>query len=276
MRKDSDGKFFLIPGVRILLCFLLLFTFSTSFGQNDNCINASVVNIPSNGFAIGSFNGAISNISTATVEPGETFAPAILVASQTQKSVWYKFTIPTNRTVRVTLVQSGSGIASGDVGFAIYKSNTCLPGVSDISTKLTPIGLFGSTFHPCIGPGIYLVQVSAKSTAFGSIFIQVETGNTSAAYDQTAQAYNFGTLSEGVKTITYSVDCQSTENAAEICTSLINSQQYNKSTWHVFKTGSYFDYVAFFLAYQNFSISHKMGYKLYLGDVRSSPFSSFP
>ncbi len=271
----SNLKLLLQPG-RLFLGILFLLISLASFSQNDNCTNASIVNISNNGFGMGVFNSSINSISAATIESGETFAPAIVLAGQTQKSVWYKFSIPTTRTVRVTLAQSGTGIPSGDAGFAIYKTNACLPGVSSISTKLTPIGLFGSSFHPCIEQGDYLVQVSAKSSANGNVFIQVEIGSTTSAYDYPNQAYDFGTITEGVKTVFYPVDCQSIEDATEVCTSLGNYQQYNKSTWHVFKTAAYFDYVAFFLSYKNVSVSQTFGYKLYRGDVRINSFPSLP
>ena len=264
-----------LPGVkRAIVILLFLLTTTTVFSQNDHCNNASIVNIPNNGYGIATVNSTINDISAATIQPGETFAPAIVIAGQTQKSIWYKFTLPTTRAVRVSLAQSGTGIASGDVGFAVYKADACLPTVAQISTKLTPLGLFGSTFHPCVEQGVYLVQVSAKSSANGNVYIQVQTGNTNADYDNAAQAYDFGTLSQGIKTVSYSADCQSTEDAAEVCTALNNYQQYNKSSWHVFKTPTYFDYIAFFLSYQDTLISQTFGYKLYQGDARTTPLSS--
>lgn len=257
-----------------LIALLYLLLPLNSLSQNDNCINASIINIAGNGYTLGNFNSTFNNISTSTIEPGENFAPAIAVAGQNQKSIWYKFSLPTTRSVRVTLSQSGSTISPGDVGFAIYKSSTCLPGINEISTKFTPLGLFGSTFHPCIEQGDYLIQVSAKTSANGIVYIQLQTDATNAAYDNGAQAYQFGTLTEHVKTVTYSVDCQSTEDITETCSLFGNNSAYNKSTWHIFKTTAYFDYIAFFLSHQNTLISQKFGYKLYKGDASLSPLSS--
>src|SRR6185295_1485671 len=120
------------------------------------------------------------------------------------------------RSVRVTLAQPGSAITAGDAGFAVYKINTCLPAVADISNKLTPLGVFGNTFHPCVEPGDYLVQVCGKSSANGPVNVSVQIAGTVAAYDQQVQAYDFGTLSFGFKSVTYNVDCQSMEDAGEI------------------------------------------------------------
>ncbi|HEX7847187.1 MAG TPA: hypothetical protein VF476_15405, partial [Chitinophagaceae bacterium] len=240
---------------------------------NDNCTNASVVMISNGGFGLGIFTSATFDLTSATVQAGETFAPAILVGGQNQKSIWYKFSLPTTRSVRVTLAQPGSLITAGDAGFAVYKTNSCLPTGADISTKLTPIGVFGNTFHPCVESGDYLVQVSGKASANGPVYITVETGQPTAAYDLQAQAYYFGTIPRGLTTQpAYNVDCQSIDDAAEICTALNNYQDYNKSTWHVFKTPAYLDYLGVFV----WGNPGKVGIRVYKGDVRGTSYSSLP
>ena len=104
----------------------------------------------------------------------------------------------------------------------------------------------------------------------------METALPSAAYDQPANAYNFGTLQAGLNTIGYAVKCQSVENAAENCPVLYNSSKYNKSTWHVFKTPAYFDYIVLFLDDQAAPNSEKFGFRLYEGDVRSTSYTTLP
>ena len=242
---------------------------------NDNCNNASVVSITNGGFGVGTFTSTTVDISDATVQSGETFAPAILVAGQSQKSVWYKFTIPTTRSVRVTLAQTGTAITAGDVGFAVYKTDNCLPSNAVISTKLTPIALFGNTFHPCVDSGEYFVQVSSKSSARGQILIQVETALPAAVYDQPKQASDFSTLKQGIITQTFDVDCQSIEDATEVCTGLGNGKEYIKSTWHVFQTPAYFDYIVLMLALQS-APNSKIGVNIYEGDVRTASFKTLP
>jgi len=275
MRSALNRKSSVRDGLVLAIICLLCPCYALSQPGNDNCANAFSINIPSAGFATGVFSSATVDISLATIQPTETFAPAIFVAGQHQKSVWYRFTLPTTRSVRVTLAQPGSSIAAGDVGFAVYKANACLPAVADISTKLTPLGVFGNTFHPCVEAGDYLIQVSGKSTANGPVYVTIETAFTSAAYDRPAQAHDFGILNQGVKTTYYDVDCQSIEDATEICPAL-DAQQYNKSTWHVFTTPAYFDYIAFFLVNKTHVGNVTFGYKLYRGDVRTTPFSSLP
>lgn len=265
----------------ITIVFFILYG-KYSYAQNDDCTNASLISIANNGFGLGIYNSSINNLSGATIEAGETFAPAILVAGQNQKSIWYKFTLPTTRSVRVSLAQTGSAITAGDAGFAVYKTNNCLPTVAQISSKLTPIGVFGSTFHPCVDAGDYLVQVSSKAAANGPIYIIVETALPTALYDQQYQAYQFGTITSPVftKYIDYAVDCQSIESG-EVCGTISNSTKYNKSTWHTFTTPAYFDYVALMITgtgtpsyFNNATTSEKFAFNLYQGNGVTLPFAS--
>src|SRR6185436_6348201 len=109
---------------RLFYCVVFCFLSGAAFAQpsNDNCNSAHVIAIGSSGFGIGTFYSDTIDLTGATVQPGETFAPAILVAGQNQKSAWYRFTIPTTRAIRVTLAQPGSVITAGDAGFAVYKT----------------------------------------------------------------------------------------------------------------------------------------------------------
>ena len=64
--------------------------------------------------------------SAGNIVEGETIEAtpaAILAAGQSQKSIWYKFILPTTRSVRVTMAQPGSAITAGDAGFTVYKTN---------------------------------------------------------------------------------------------------------------------------------------------------------
>src|SRR5688572_20433610 len=108
----------------LISSFIVLYSLdSYSQPANDNCTSAAVITISNNGYGVGVFNSTIDNITAATVQTGETFAPAILTAGQSVKSLWYKFTLPTTRSVKVTLGQTGSAITAGDVGFTVYKAN---------------------------------------------------------------------------------------------------------------------------------------------------------
>lgn len=236
---------------------------------NDDCTDAAAILLDADGFGVGTFTSDAYDISDATVQTGETFAPAIVVASQNQKSIWYKFTLSTTRSIRVKLMQPGSAITAGDAGFAVYKTEDCLPTGTDISSKLTPIITFGNTYHPCVEPGEYLVQVSSKLAASGSLYIEVEAGATDALYDNPESAYEFGTLVSKMTVVNYNLSCQSLEDADEICDGLGTYETYNKSTWHTFTTPDYLDYLGLFLSSNGttFPSTQKIGFRLYEGDA---------
>ncbi len=273
--KKTFAILFFIFISQLLLC-------DVCFAQpaNDNCANASVITISNAGFGTGIFNSTNFDITNATVQPGEAFAPAILAAGQTQKSIWYKFTLPTTRSVSVTLTQPGTAINEYYAGFTVYKTSTCLPGSDSIPIQLSPIPKFGNTFNPCVGAGVYLVQVSSTAAADGLLGIQLDVeDSTGAVYDHPNQAYDFGTLATSLTHIDFSVGCQSLENAAEVCTSLSNYQQYTQSTWHTFTTPAYFDYLSVLLGSSNANClftngQATFGYNLYKGDAKITPIAS--
>lgn len=250
---------------------------------NDNCSNAIDIPIPSNGFGLGNFISAPSDLTNATVQTGEAYAPAIFVAALDKKSVWYKFSIPTIRAVRVTLTQPGTTITAGNAGFAVYQTNGCLPTNASISSKLTPIVTFGNTYHPCVPAGDYLIQVSSKIAANGPVTIAIEISDqTGAAYDHPNQAYAFGVANVFSRKIDFEAECQSIEDATEVCSSLNNFTEYHKSAWFTFTTPAYLDYVvvglsgtgaATYFPGGGANIQKKFGYNLYRGDAVTTPIS---
>ncbi|MES2773005.1 MAG: gliding motility-associated C-terminal domain-containing protein [Bacteroidota bacterium] len=243
---------------------------------NDNCASASFIAIANSGFGLGTYTSTQDDMTAATLQTGETFAASINTAGINKKSVWYKFTLPTARGVRISLLQPGSAIQAGDVGFAVYQSNTCLPPGSAISGKLTAIETFGNTYHPCVELGDYYIQVSGNNNANGPVYITVETSPTTAAYDRPAQAYHFGVLPRGTSSHPlFNIGCQSLDDAGEICNTLGNYQNYNKSTWHVFTTPAYLDFLNIVMGGWP-TAAFKFGFKIYQGDVRSTPYSGLP
>jgi hypothetical protein len=104
----------------IYSCILLLSFFSVGpevYAQpaNDNCNNAIEIPIPNNGYGLGTVVGTSVDITNATIQVGETFAPSIFVAAQNQKSVWYKFRLASSRKVTVRLKQGSNTILNGDL-----------------------------------------------------------------------------------------------------------------------------------------------------------------
>ncbi|MBC7886481.1 MAG: gliding motility-associated C-terminal domain-containing protein [Ferruginibacter sp.] len=274
---------------KIILWILLIFSFSiNSMAQvpvNDNCANAINIPIPNGNFGLGNFISLPTILTNATVQTGETYAPAIFVAGLDKKSVWYRFSIPTIRAVRVTLTQPGTTITAGDAGFAVYQTNTCMPTNANISSKLTPIVTFGNTYHPCVPSGDYLIQVSSKLAANGPITVQLEISDqTGAAYDHPNQAYAFDTVRYYAQKIDFNTECQSIEDSTEICNAFANKTDYNKTAWLTFTTPAYFDYLDiqlsgtgasyYFPSNNNLSIYRKFGYTLYKGNAVNTPIAS--
>ncbi|MFN6375277.1 MAG: hypothetical protein ACK4YD_08925, partial [Chitinophagia bacterium] len=178
------------------LCLVVAFPFvSLAQPANDNCVNAQTISITGGGLDKGIFNGTQIDLTTATSQSGEYYAPSIVVSGLNKKSIWYKFTLSTHRSIRVSVGQPGGAIQAGNVGFAVYKTSNCLPGDKDISNKLSPIETFGNTYHPCVDPGEYYVQVSGSNAANGPVTLAVEVGESDpAAYDKLSNASTFGTL----------------------------------------------------------------------------------
>jgi hypothetical protein len=271
------GRIFL--GIQLLYCLLLPF-FVFAQPANDNCANATTITIGSGGFALGVFNSNQIDISAATLQTAETFAPGIVSAKLTQKSIWYKFTLPTTRGVEVFLKQPAVTIADGDVGFAVYKTSTCLPGEPQISTKLTPIAKFASSKHPCLDAGDYYVQVSANNNANGLVFISLDVIEPDPApFDKPTSASKFGKVNQNrITGVEFDVSCQSIDNAAEVCLPNTSFKDYTKSTWHTFTTPDYFDFIALMISGntnnywdQNYL---KIGFRLFEGDITTTPLAS--
>ncbi len=276
----KHSRLFLLP-----LIFLYAGICNAQVPANDECASAALINIPNAGFGLGTFISSQADLRSATVQTGETFAPAIFVAGLDKKSVWFKFSIASIRAVRVTLTQPGTTITAGDAGFAVYQTSNCLPTNADISTKLTPIVTFGNTYHPCVPTGEYYIQVSANFNANGPVTVQIEISDqTGAAYDHPNQAYAFGTVGYYAHKIDFNTECQSIEDATEVCSAFANPYEYNKSAWLTFKTPSYFDYIVvqlsgtgastYFPSNNNLAIKRKFGYTLYKGDAVNTPINS--
>ncbi|MFM2358875.1 MAG: hypothetical protein RLY16_868, partial [Bacteroidota bacterium] len=272
-------------GVPFVIQFLLLLLPLTAICQtplNDDCANAGIIQIGNGGYGIGTFSSDTVNMQNATVQTGENFASAILVAGLDKKSVWFKFSLPTMRSIRVILSQPGTDIAAGDVGFAVYKSNACLPPLTDISNKLTPIATYGNTFHPCTDAGEYWVQVSSKALANGPIIVQVDVQYTAALYDRPAQPYDFGVMGLYTRYVNLGTECHSIENSTEICNGFANQQEYQKSAWFTFTTPSYFDYFSILLSStggyfpSTYTSEQSFGYTLYKGNVALNNFQTLP
>jgi len=270
--KSNCLQKFCCSYLSIIIFLLLLSASGIAQPLNNDCSKAIGINITNNGFDLGTFKSAESDLTKATMQSGEFSAPSFVTGGINKKTVWYKFSLPTTRAVRVSLSQPGKLIQAGNVGFAVFKTNECLPGKDDLSTKFTPIETFGWTQHPCVGKGDYLIQVSSNNNADGPIFITLDISDTTGAvYDKPKTAQKFGKVGSNRVTVSdFLVECQSIENAAEICLPNTSFKDFTKSSWHTFTTPDYFDYFSVWAGPQQtvYNAPRKViGYRLYEGDV---------
>ena len=162
---------------------------------NDNCANAELVTIAGGGYSYGVFSSSVVNMTNATLQLGETFPAGVPNA----KSVWYKFSLPTTREVRITLIQSGAPVLNPtDAGWVLYKSNTCLPGAGEVINP--PIQNIEGFTHECLRAGDYFVQVGSDLAVAGNLNISldiraVDPGAADIPHDYAAQPYDFQIVS---------------------------------------------------------------------------------
>ena len=272
-----------------LLLKLTIFTFiifaSFSFAKaqapiNDNCNAALNINIPLDGFGMGIYCSDTINLSNSTIQIGEYFHYVQISAGTDKKSIWYKFHLPTARSINLELLQPSNFLPEDAAGFTVYYNADCLPGASAISgAKLTPVNKFGSSYNPCLLPGDYLVQVSAKADANDEIFLRLTVDEPMVlnGYDRPANAQFLDVISGGYHSYTFDVGCQTIEDADENCPNLgANYEEYTQSTWHVFTTDNFVDMLRWELREQHafYTGNLRVGYNLYKGDARSTPISS--
>ena len=255
----------------------LLFCFCFAKGQ-DLCTNASQIVIGDSGFATGDFFSDTISLAGATVQPAEYFASSIDSAGLTEKSIWFKFTIPTARRILVRLGQPNPIILPGNVGFTIYRRSSCLPGASDLYSKFSPIADFGITGHGCVDKGEYLVQVTSNAAVNSEVFVHLSIDATGFLFDNPGDAQQLGFIPFiGSREDSFDVSCHSLNTAAELCSSLPNASEFTKSTWHTFRLLSHFDFLTLMLKSTSCSFgggSAIIGYRLYRGNSTTTPLSS--
>lgn len=255
------------PVFTILLCILV----GKGLIAQDHCSEAVV--IPPGSYSLGTFFSENISLANASVEQGEYFAPVIANAGLTDKSVWYRFSLPVTRKVSITLAQTGTTILPGEVGFTVYKGTACLPTASDVHTFFSPIPDFGSTAHNCISQGEYLIQVSAKNHVTDSVYIRMDlSDSTDATFDNPWNAQIITPSSGG-----FDVSCQTIADSSELCNSFSDAAEFTKSTWHTFVSRNYFDALAILIKSNNCAPFPngpvKFGYRLFRGNCRTQPLS---
>lgn len=243
-----------------LLSYLLLTILSTTVyaqPKNDSCVKSQPIPISKGGFGTGVLTTDTFNITSATVEGSEYFHPDLVSVGNDKKSIWFKFYLPVKRAVKIELMQPSTKINSKDAGFVTYKSNSCYPGMSAATAAyITPLNQLGSSFHPCMEAGWYMIQVGSKSSANGPVFIELtisypsqHSSFNSSYFDLTDSAYNFGTLAVGrnEKYIEYETGCHTLQDSAEFYPSIGSTyKDYSQTSWHILKTDRRIDYLELF------------------------------
>ncbi|MCZ2355068.1 MAG: PKD domain-containing protein [Bacteroidia bacterium] len=256
-----------------LYCVLLFMMGLVGHAQppNDNCSNAIDIPIPNGGFGYGNFVSSPIRMLGATVQTGE-FIPIQQVARD--KTVWFKFHLPTTREIRIVLEQSQSPppMPATWAGWTLYKTNTCLPGTNEVIDP--PIINIEGYTHICLKSGDYMIQVSSVVNANDSLQVRLIVNPSSATetlYDYASNPLNFGVISgvglPNYMNQTYLVGCQSIFSGELMCP----DTNFTQSSWHIFTTDNLVDYVRFELGENpwrtNIPGIRYFGYNLYRGNA---------
>jgi PKD repeat protein len=246
---------------------------------NDNCANASLITFPNNNYGLGVFYSDVVDITGATLQPGEYIPPGV----PNGKTVWYRFFIPTTRTIRIVLRQVETNIDPTKAGWTLYRTNSCLPGAAQRVDP--PIVLMEGYTHACLRRGWYLVQVGADLAVSGEIFLEIQVdapridAGAEANYDHAAMAQNLGVLNTSswsslLKDVSFEVACQSVHPGEAICD---NDSSWSKSTWHVFRTDGHIDWLGIRIGEDPWNSTETTPREwrvfLYQGDARTDPNS---
>ncbi len=275
--------------VRIVLFILALSFGNTLFAQipsNDSCHNSIEITLGTGGYEIGTYRTDSINIDSATLQVGEYFHSSLVSSGNDKKSIWFKFYLPVRRGIDIELKQNANAIATKDVGFTTYFTDQCLPTSSQATAaKLTTLNQFGSSFHPCMEPGWYLVQVSSKARAMGRVYLDITTSFpyeypavVNAEYDAQDSAYDFGDQVVGKPGsqnvyVDYELGCYTVKDSTELFPDIgSNYLEYNQSAWFVFTSNQNHDNTQLKFSVgsgSSCSQADTFGYRIYKGDCRN-------
>lgn len=257
-----------------LLFIINIFITYSSFAQtpsNDDCDNAIDIGVSNNGFGLGIFSSTPTDFAGATLQPGESFDPGF---SNTDATVWYTFTIATARDIEIALRVNGASTSSTLVSLTVYYQPNCNP-VPDATTRLLQLSrdASGSKTLDCQAAGTYYIQLAQNNAFNDEAFVEVTLSSPSPQgdYDLLADAYDLGVVSDS-SSITYSTGCHTIDSTAEQnCPAIANAADYTQSSWHVFTTDNWVDYIGVLLeSATNTPFATPVGYWLYEGDLRTT------
>lgn len=112
-------------------------------------------------------------MAAATVENNEYFPQPLIQAGLIEKSIWYSFTLPTVRNVKISLKQQDTGIQQQDIGFAVYKDPGGFAGPDKLADEFPVMIKMGNVANSCLSAGTYYIQVGARQRVVDSVWIEV-------------------------------------------------------------------------------------------------------
>lgn len=251
----------------VLLFSLFISKWAVAQPANDNWANAIEVAIPDDNIGTGTFTGTQVSLNAASNQTGEyLFDPTY------PKTVWYKFTIPTHRLVRIKVLQPTPEVMNAsDAGFVVYNQTTAIPGAADLAI-FTPLLSFASySENICLEPGEYYIQAMARNTANGNIFVEVNVNftypaSTIYAADQNENKHNLGTVTFS-NNYQFNWDCLSLESSDEYSNVIgADSLRFNKSIWFKFDTDDHIDLFSYSL-YEYSQNGWLYAIRIYEGDI---------
>ncbi len=167
---------------------------SASAQVGDDFNDAIEIPIPDQGFGTATLISQAISLANKTTELNEYFPKDLVLAALVEKSVWYKFTLPTNRNVTVQLEGLGT-MPPQDAGFAIYKNPGAFAGPHRLTKLLPPLNKMGSVQNSCLEAGVYYIQVLARKRSTDSVQIKLDVRKNGNVWSETQNAYlvqNFG------------------------------------------------------------------------------------
>ena len=130
----------------VVLLLLLISGMALAQPANDDCANPEIVVLPEDGYGSGTVQSTTVSLAGATTQINEFFHPTLISAANDKKSIWFRFSLPTAKGIRVEVKQPGNIIPQADAGFAVYKADECFPGLEELeAAKITPVNKFGSS-----------------------------------------------------------------------------------------------------------------------------------
>ncbi|MDX5321838.1 MAG: hypothetical protein LPK45_11915, partial [Bacteroidota bacterium] len=182
--------------------------------------NAHEFVLPDKGYGATNQTSPTFSLSKASVSQGEYFPDELVRSALVEKSLWFKFSIPTQRTVSIQLLVDDSTISQNDVGFAVYRNPVSFAGPHHLSDEVPVMNQLGSAGNNCLSNGIYYIQVVSRSHVDAGIQIALGVSLNKNNHSTTT---NLGALDAGwAKKVSFqyhSTPCDhvESEQVAELC-----------------------------------------------------------